>query len=73
MIDYLEGGSVGGIYGERLTGWERGAGTGHGTGAGWQKVWKKDDWNCLSPLPALSKYDSNRTESASLFWTIGCK
>ncbi|MFN3325471.1 MAG: DUF1080 domain-containing protein [Bryobacteraceae bacterium] len=41
MLDYLEGGDVGGIYGERLQGVK-------GVRAqDWQKVWRKDDWNEL--------------------------
>jgi len=43
MLDYLEGGAVGGIYGERLEGVE----TGRGATADWHEVWKKDDWNHL--------------------------
>lgn len=43
MIDYLEGGVVGGVYGERLQGV-----TGEGrVNRDWQKFWKKDDWNTL--------------------------
>jgi hypothetical protein len=41
MIDYLEGGSVGGIYGEGLQG-VKGVSTPEYTGH-----WKKDDWNTL--------------------------
>lgn len=43
MLDYLEGGAVGGVYGERLEGVE----TGGGSAADWHAVWKKDDWNHL--------------------------
>ena len=46
MIDYLEGGSVGGVYGEGLS-LERSAGNGDGSGKRWREVWKKDDWNQL--------------------------
>jgi len=41
MLDYLEGGSIGGIYGERLEGVQA------KRSDGWEKVWKKDDWNAL--------------------------
>ena len=41
MLDYLEGGNMGGVYGERLQGVERKASD------GWEKVWKKDDWNSI--------------------------
>jgi hypothetical protein len=41
MLDYLEGGNIGGIYGERLEGVKA------MPSQGWEKVWKKDDWNAL--------------------------
>ncbi len=41
MIDYLEGGNVGGIYGERLEGVQTLPST------DFEKSWKKDDWNSL--------------------------
>ena len=41
MLDYLEAGNVGGIYGERLEGVER------TPSQGWEEVWKKDDWNAI--------------------------
>ncbi len=41
MLDYLEGGNVGGIYGERLDG------VATQRSQGWQKVWNKDAWNAL--------------------------
>jgi len=41
MIDYLEGGSVGGIHGERLEGLKNPA------AEDYRKYWKKDDWNTL--------------------------
>jgi hypothetical protein len=41
MIDYLEGGSVGGVYGERLKDVQ---GT---TAPEWQKHWRKGEWNAL--------------------------
>lgn len=43
MIDYLEGGSVGGIYGEGL---ERLGGEGR-VDRGWRELWREDDWNAL--------------------------
>jgi hypothetical protein len=42
MIDHLEGGSVGGIYGEGLTGVKS-----QPTTAEWPKHWKKGEWNHL--------------------------
>jgi len=48
MIDYLEGGVVGGIYGERLPEvMKEGNGTGMRVDREWAKHWKKDDWNLL--------------------------
>jgi hypothetical protein len=41
MIDYLQGGSIGGIYGERLQG-VKGSGR-----SDWEKHWKKGEWNSL--------------------------
>ncbi len=41
MLDYLEGGNMGGIYGERLSGVQS------KTSEGWGKVWKKNDWNSI--------------------------
>ena len=45
MIDYLEGGSVGGVYGEGLEALKDGKG--QLVNRDWQKHWKKDDWNLL--------------------------
>lgn len=45
MLDYLEGGTVGGIYGERLQGVGRNTGTGDKSARDWQKYWKKGEWN----------------------------
>ena len=45
MIDYLEGGNVGGIYGEVLEGMDRETGTGKRMAPDWQKYWKKGEWN----------------------------
>jgi hypothetical protein len=45
MIDYLPGGSVGGVYGEGLE--ELKDGKGRLVNPDWQKHWKKDDWNLL--------------------------
>jgi hypothetical protein len=48
MIDYLEGGVVGGVYGERLPEAQAaGNGTGKKLDREWMKYWKKDDWNHL--------------------------
>ncbi len=41
MLDYLAGGNIGGVYGERLEG------VTSTPSQGWEKVWKKDDWNAL--------------------------
>ena len=41
MLDYLQGGNVGGIYGERLEGVKA------MPSQGWEKVWNKDGWNAL--------------------------
>jgi len=41
MLDYLEGGNVGGVYGERLEGVKT------TPSEGWKEVWRKDDWNAL--------------------------
>ncbi len=43
MIDYLEGGSVGGVYGEGL----QGVDTGERVNRDWAKHWKKGEWNAL--------------------------
>lgn len=45
MLDYLEGGNMGGIYGEGLKGPGRDEGTGKRSDREWQKYWKKGDWN----------------------------
>jgi hypothetical protein len=41
MIDYLEGGSVGGLYGEGI------GGKTFAASKDWQKHWKKGEWNTL--------------------------
>ena len=41
MLDYLEGGNVGGVFGEGLEG------LGEVRSEGWEKAWKKDGWNSL--------------------------
>lgn len=46
MIDYLEGGTVGGIYGEELEEVNKTPEEGR-LGKGWQKAWKKGEWNTL--------------------------
>ena len=45
MIDYLEGGSVGGVYGEGLEALKDGKG--QLVNRDWQKHWKKGEWNLL--------------------------
>jgi len=47
MIDYLDGGSVGGIYGERLPDVNKAVGKGNRRGEGWQVAWRKGEWKCL--------------------------
>jgi hypothetical protein len=48
LIDYLEGGAIGGIYGERLPAVNKpDAGTGKKIDREWQKYWKKGEWNSL--------------------------
>ena len=41
MLDYLEGGNVGGIHGERLKGLAT------QPSDGWEEVWETDGWNAL--------------------------
>ena len=43
MLDYLEGGTVGGIYGEGL----KDVKADNEKAKEWQKYWKKDDWNLI--------------------------
>lgn len=43
MIDYYEGGNIGGIYGEGTGGFHAGA-------SDWEKHYKKDDWNTMLTL-----------------------
>jgi len=45
MIDYLQGGNVGGVYGEGLKGVGRDTGTGKRSDRDWEKYWKKGEWN----------------------------
>ncbi len=45
MIDYLEGGSVGGVYGEGFEALEDGKG--QLVNRDWAKYWKKGEWNLL--------------------------
>ena len=45
MIDYLEGGSVGGVYGEGLQGVDDG--TGERVNRDWRRHWKEGEWNTL--------------------------
>jgi len=46
MIDFLEGGSVGGIYGEGLLGLDP-ATNDERVDRDWRKAWKEDEWNTL--------------------------
>jgi hypothetical protein len=41
-LDYLAGGAMGGIYGERLTGVKGG-----GSKQPWQNAWKREEWNSV--------------------------
>ena len=41
MLDYLEGGDLGGIFGEQLES------LGEHRSDGWERVWRKDAWNSL--------------------------
>ncbi len=41
MLDYLEGGNLGGVYGERLEGVKP------MPSQDWESVWRKDDWNTI--------------------------
>jgi hypothetical protein len=47
MIDYLERGSVGGIYGEKLEGVNDRETASKRIPVDWQRHWKRDDWNSL--------------------------
>ena len=65
MIDYLEGGSVGGIYGEKLEGLTQGMGSGDRSGSDWKKHWKAGDWNVLrarieGDVPHIQVWMNNR-------------
>lgn len=41
MLDYLPGGNMGGVYGERLQGVTTKA------SQGWQQVWRREEWNTV--------------------------
>ena len=48
MLDYLEGGVMGGVYGEKIPEiMVEGVGTGMKMDRGWMKYWKKDNWNLM--------------------------
>ncbi|MBI1897918.1 MAG: DUF1080 domain-containing protein [Acidobacteria bacterium] len=47
LLDYLEGGIIGGIYGERLPEVNQSEGTGRKVDREWQRYWKKDAWNLV--------------------------
>ncbi|MBI3680333.1 MAG: DUF1080 domain-containing protein [Acidobacteria bacterium] len=44
MLDYLPGGNMGGVYGERLKGVSMG---GPRLNEAWQKAWKREEWNSI--------------------------
>ncbi len=47
-LDYLQGGRIGGIYGEGLKGVGAGAGGGQAPPEdAWVKAWKREDWNTI--------------------------
>src|SRR5215204_1101738 len=41
MLDYLPGGNIGGVYGERLQG------VSAASAQAWQKAWKREEWNTV--------------------------
>lgn len=45
MLDYLQNGTVGGIYGEGLQGIGRDTGSGDKSARNWAQYWKKGEWN----------------------------
>jgi hypothetical protein len=45
MLDYLPGGTVGGMYGEGFQGVTRTGAAGDGSAEHWRKYWKEGDWN----------------------------
>jgi hypothetical protein len=47
MLDYLDGGTVGGIYGEGVKGLDRDTGTGDKSAKTWTENWKKGEWNLI--------------------------
>jgi hypothetical protein len=47
LLDYLEGGIIGGIYGERLPEVNKDPGRGEKINAEWRKHWKEGTWNHL--------------------------
>ncbi len=47
MLDYLDGGTVGGIYGEKLQGLGRDTGKGDKSAKTWKEHWKKGEWNLI--------------------------
>jgi hypothetical protein len=46
-LDYLEGGSIGGIYGEGLKDVGKSATPAPADAVPWQKAWKREDWNAV--------------------------
>jgi hypothetical protein len=48
MIDFLEGGAVAGLYGERLPEMNKpDSGTGERVNGDWRRYWKEGEWNSL--------------------------
>ncbi len=48
LLDYLDGGNIGGVYGERLPELNKpDSGKGEKTNPDWQKYWKKGEWNSI--------------------------
>ena len=47
MLDYLEGGNMGGVYGEGLKGLTATAGSGDKSARNWKEHWKKGEWNLI--------------------------
>ena len=46
LLDYLPGGNIGGVYGEKLAGIDK-PGIRMQPAREWEKYWRKDDWNAV--------------------------